>query len=126
MLRCLGAVAIALLFTAQAGAAELVATAEPAGSPTPRLDIDPDAAVAPPLGAFEAPPAAPDDRAPPAQGVAACSEAVDRQPHGEVWAGIGSHGYRTLGTAMTAPIGKCASLSIAVSRTEGDFGGWRR
>jgi len=126
MLRCLGAIAIALLFTAQAGAAELVATAEPVGSPTPTLAIGPDAAEAPPLGGLLAPPRTAEDRAPPAQGVAACGEAVDRQPHGEVWAGIGSHGHRTLGTAMTAPIGKCASLSIAVSRTEGDFGGWRR
>jgi len=45
--------------------------------------------------------------------------ASDGKPHGEVWAGVGTHGYRDVGTAMTMPVGKCGSLSIAIDRSEG-------
>lgn len=51
-----------------------------------------------------------------------CPAPPDRKPHGEVWAGIGTHGYREVGGVVTQPIGDCSSVTIAVSHTEGDFG----
>jgi hypothetical protein len=47
----------------------------------------------------------------------------DRSPHGEVWAGIGSHGYRDIGGVVCAPLGDNAALSIAVDA--GQINGWR-
>jgi hypothetical protein len=124
MMRCLGGLALALLITAQAGAAEVVTTAEPARTALP----PPAAATVPPLSAWSGLPLAPD--APPLASAApaapGCNEVSDRKPHGEVWAGAGTHGYRDVGTAMTAPVGKCGSVSIMVDRTEGGFNGWRR
>lgn len=46
----------------------------------------------------------------------------DGKPHGEVWAGVGTRGYRTVGGVVTQPIGDCGSVTVGVSRTEGDFG----
>lgn len=48
--------------------------------------------------------------------------ASDGKPHGEVWAGIGTRGYRTVGGVVTQPIGDCGSVTVGVSRTESDFG----
>ena len=47
----------------------------------------------------------------------------DRSPHGEVWAGIGTHGYRDIGGVVCAPLGDNAALSIAVDA--GQINGWR-
>jgi hypothetical protein len=44
----------------------------------------------------------------------------DRRPHGEVWAGIGTRGYRELGGVVTQPVGKCGSVTIAVDKMESD------
>jgi hypothetical protein len=51
-----------------------------------------------------------------------CAAPPDRKPHGEVWAGIGTHGYREVGGVVTQPIGDCGSVTIAVSHSEADFG----
>lgn len=44
-----------------------------------------------------------------------------RRPTGEVWAGIGTRGYREVGGVVTHRIGECGSATIGVSRTEGRF-----
>lgn len=52
--------------------------------------------------------------------------ANDGKPHGQVWAGVGTHGYRNIGGVVTQPIGQCGSLTLAIDKTEGDFGRRRR
>lgn len=56
-----------------------------------------------------------------AQGCAALP-ANDGKPHGEVWAGIGNHGYREVGGVVTQPLGKCGSLTVAVDKMDSNFG----
>ncbi|HET6970562.1 MAG TPA: hypothetical protein VFH92_05500 [Phenylobacterium sp.] len=58
----------------------------------------------------------------PAKAACAADPASDGKPHGEVWAGVGTRGYREVGGVVTQPLGKCGSLTIAVDRTEGNFG----
>jgi hypothetical protein len=50
-----------------------------------------------------------------------CRTAVahDGRPHGQVWVGAGTRGYREIGGVVTQQIGKCGSVTIAVSKTEG-------
>jgi hypothetical protein len=43
----------------------------------------------------------------------------DGKPHGEVWAGVGTGGYRELGGVVTQPVGDCGQVTIGVSRAEG-------
>lgn len=128
MKRVLSGIAVALLMTNQVAAAELVTTAGAAKTPAPQVAAT---AAVPPLDASArqqttdegpGPAAAPGE----AGCHAAAPAAADRQPHGEVWAGVGTHGYRDVGTAMTAPVGRCGSVSIAIDRAQGSFGGWRR
>jgi hypothetical protein len=38
----------------------------------------------------------------------------DRNPHGQVWAGVGTAGYREIGGAVCLPIGDHAAVNIAV------------
>ena len=45
--------------------------------------------------------------------------ATDGRPHGEIWAGIGTRGYREIGGVVTQQIGKCGSVTIGVSKIEG-------
>jgi len=50
---------------------------------------------------------------------------LDKSPHGEVFAGAGTHGYREAGGVVCVPIGDHAAVNVAV-----DFGrypsyGWR-
>ena len=42
----------------------------------------------------------------------------DKGPHGEVWAGVGTHGYREIGGVVCQPLGANSALTIAVDRTE--------
>lgn len=128
MKRVLSGIAVALLMTTQAAAAELVTTAGAAKAAAPQIAAP---AAVPPLGVSTGQVA--DDQPGPAPrpGEAGCRPAgpatdADRQMHGEVWAGAGTHGYRDVGTAMTAPVGRCGSVSIAIDRAQGSFGGWRR
>jgi len=43
----------------------------------------------------------------------------DTKPHGEVWAGVGTQGYRNAGGVVCQPIGQDGALTIAV-----DAGRW--
>ncbi|HEY8615590.1 hypothetical protein [Phenylobacterium sp.] len=52
--------------------------------------------------------------------------AHDGKPHGEVWAGVGTRGYRSIGGVVTQPLGKCGSLTVGLSHTESDLGRRRR
>lgn len=54
-----------------------------------------------------------------------CPVRVDNRPHGEVWAGVGTGGYREVGGVVTQRIGDCATVTIGMSRTEGRFAGPR-
>ncbi|CAN7585189.1 hypothetical protein LJR225_004385 [Phenylobacterium sp. LjRoot225] len=127
MMRYLSAIALALLIAAPAAASEPLATAGRIAAAPFGFGPD-DVSLVPPLGSYRALPPALDDGSPNLPpGASGCSEVADRKPHGEVWAGVGTHGYRNVGTAMTAPVGKCGSLSIMVDRTEGGgLYGWRR
>lgn len=122
MKRILSGLALAGLITTQAAAAEPISTAKDATTASPTAP----APAAPPLGAAPIQ-LGPDDQ-PIAPAEAGCNglASPDGKPHGVVWAGVGTHGYRDMGTAVTAPLGKCGSVSIAIDRTEGAFGGWRR
>jgi hypothetical protein len=51
-----------------------------------------------------------------------CVPAAERKPHGEVWVGAGTRGYREAGGVVTAPLGACGQLTISVDKTDGpDF-----
>jgi hypothetical protein len=50
---------------------------------------------------------------------------LDTAAHGEVEAGVGTHGYRHLAGAVCQPIGQNAAVALSVSETQGD-GGYRR
>jgi hypothetical protein len=50
----------------------------------------------------------------------------DGKPHGQVWGGIGTRGYREIGGVVTQRIGDCGSVTVGVSHTEGEFGRRRR
>jgi hypothetical protein len=41
----------------------------------------------------------------------------DRNPHGAVWGGVGTHGYRDVGGAVCIPIGDNSRIAIAVDST---------
>ena len=56
----------------------------------------------------------------------ACAAATDDRPHGQVWAGAGTRGYRELGGVVTQPIGRCGSVTVAIDRSEGGGFGRRR
>lgn len=51
---------------------------------------------------------------------AGCIPPTDGKPHGEVWAGIGTGGYRNVGGMVTVPLGECGYASIAVDKSEFD------
>jgi hypothetical protein len=48
--------------------------------------------------------------------------APDKSPHGQVWAGVGTQGYREIGGAVCAPIGDSGAVSVAVDA--GQINGW--
>jgi hypothetical protein len=128
-----------LLFTALAGAG-IVASAARADEP-----IATAAAGPPPVAETAAAPLATDDQSPEAIGAwargvmdgqpstaaagpargAGCTPAIDRKPHGEVWAGVGTGGYREGGGVVTAPVGACGQVTVAIDRTDMGRGGWR-
>lgn len=122
----LSGLAIALLIAGGAVASDHPITTAGASQATPPSSVAPAAVAALPAAPVQitepdAGPAAAESR----PGCAA-AEAAERQPHGEVWGGVGTHGYRDAGGAVTLPTGKCSSVSIAVDRMEGGFIGWRR
>ncbi|MFJ6023597.1 hypothetical protein ACIQC9_03220 [Brevundimonas sp. NPDC092305] len=46
----------------------------------------------------------------------------DRKPHGEVFAGIGTGGYRNYGGTVSMPIGETGRLDLSYSQTENGYG----
>ena len=50
----------------------------------------------------------------------------DKNPHGEVFAGVGTRGYREAGGVVCVPIGDHAAATIAVDVGHIDGRGWRR
>ncbi len=50
----------------------------------------------------------------------------DKDPHGEVYAGIGNHGYREAGGVVCVPLGDHAAATIAVDAGRYPAWGWRR
>jgi hypothetical protein len=59
---------------------------------------------------------------------AGCVRNHDRAPHGEVWAGAGSNGYRDVGGVVTEPIGNCSTLTVGYDQGSDnlDYGRGRR
>jgi hypothetical protein len=125
------------LLAASAASAQEIVQAGPEGSPpaaesAPPAPVvqDQEAAKAKAIGAWAqrvlagAPAVDEPDGKPAAAPAKGCSAlpASDGKPHGEVWAGVGTRGYREIGGVVTQPLGKCGSLTVAVDRTEGDFG----
>jgi hypothetical protein len=53
-----------------------------------------------------------------------CPQQGDGKPHGEVWAGVGTGGYRNVGGVVTQPIGDCAQVTVAIDHSQ--FDGARR
>jgi hypothetical protein len=49
---------------------------------------------------------------------------TDKTPHGEVWAGVGTHGYREGGGVVCVPLSDRAAVTIAVDA--GQMDGWGR
>jgi len=49
-----------------------------------------------------------------------CPQQGDGKPHGEVWAGVGTGGYRNVGGVVTQPLGDCAQVTVAIDRTQFD------
>jgi hypothetical protein len=47
----------------------------------------------------------------------------DKNPAGEVWAGVGTHGYHDVGAAVCIPAGKNTAVSIAIDQSQIN---WRR
>ncbi len=48
----------------------------------------------------------------------------DKSPHGAVWAGVGTRGYREIGGAVCVPVGENAAVSLMIDTGHED--GWRR
>jgi hypothetical protein len=42
---------------------------------------------------------------------------ADKNPHGEVWGGVGTHGYREAGGALCVPLDDNGHVSVAVDAT---------
>jgi hypothetical protein len=125
--------ATCVLLAASAASAQEIVRAGPEGSP-PAAEAapvaaapDPEAVKARAIGdwaqrVLAGAPAVDEDAAKPAAKGCAALPASDGKPHGEVWAGVGNHGYREVGGVVTQPLGKCGSLTVAIDRTEGNFG----
>ena len=51
----------------------------------------------------------------------------DKNPHGEVFAGVGTHGYREAGGVVCVPMGDHAAATIAIDVGQSNGrSGWRR
>lgn len=65
------------------------------------------------------------DGGPNGQRAAGCTPPPDNKPHGEVWAGAGTGGYRNVGGVVTQPIGSCGSVTLMIDHSQADYR-WRR
>ena len=105
--------AVGLFATGPASAQEAIATAKAETPPAPPAN-------APPLSLGRH--SGFDDEGPPLVGPCGAVGAVhdgvrekpDRNPHGEVFGGIGTHGYREAGGVVCVPIGDHGAVTIAV------------
>jgi hypothetical protein len=100
-----------------------IATAATVGPSAPQPD-----APAPPL-----PPSRPGDPADAPMVMGPCGPEkvsadghVSTAPHGEVEAGIGTHGYRQVAGVVCQPIGENGAVTISAGQTQGDRGYRRR
>jgi hypothetical protein len=50
----------------------------------------------------------------------------DKSPHGEVWAGVGTRGYREIGGVACVPLGENGAVTIAVDAGQINGGHRRR
>jgi hypothetical protein len=50
---------------------------------------------------------------------------VDHSPHGEMYAGIGTHGYREVGGTVCVPVGKTGAVTVSVDQSRFGGGRWR-
>jgi len=124
MRRVLG---LALAFSLSAGAAALAQEAIPTAGGA-QSNVSPKTAAAPsdlrPLDEFA------DGPLGPKMGPCGPLETADGKPdhsaHGEVHAGVGTHGYRNIGGAVCKPIGDNGAIAIAIDKTDGDYGYGRR
>jgi hypothetical protein len=134
--RLLVACCVALTWGSAAAAQEAMSTAGAAASPPPAAELRATPVQAPDqaqeaqeigdwargvlAGAPSREEAAQADRS-------RCGGPTDGKPHGEVWAGVGTRGYRELGGVVTQAIGKCGSVTLGASHSEGGYGrrGWR-
>lgn len=120
------------LVGAAASAQEAIPTADGAAPPVVSAPADaggagqndPQAIGAWARGVLNQAPAEPDARAAPSPRCAASQ--ADGRPHGEVWAGVGTRGYRQMGGVVTQPLGGCGSLTVMIDRSEGGYGHFRR
>jgi len=60
----------------------------------------------------------------PCGGVPDANGKPDKNPHGEVYGGVGTHGYREYGGAVCVPVGDNVAVTIAVDRTQYKGRGW--
>jgi len=108
-------VGMALVAAPAASAQEAIRTAGDEARPPPAGQAP--AALPTVLAATASP-----DGAPPgpsaSHGPPGCARAPDGKPHGEVWAGIGTRGYRNVGGVVTMPVGQCATLTLGVDHTQ--------
>lgn len=130
VLTLLAVLGAALALGGGASAQEVIA-AGPKGAPpaattevTSEADNSPEAIGAWGRRILAGEPAAADAKAAPnGPGKASgCAPPPDHRPHGEVWAGIGTGGYREVGGVVTQPIGDCGQVSVAIDKVEGRFG----
>lgn len=47
---------------------------------------------------------------------------LDTAAHGEVYGGVGTHGYREVGGSVCQPVGQNGAVSISVDETQGNWG----
>jgi len=69
--------------------------------------------------------ATPADGGPNGQKASGCAPPPDNKPHGEVWAGAGTGGYRNVGGVVTQPIGSCGSVTLMIDQSQSNYR-WRR
>jgi hypothetical protein len=102
-----------LIASGTARAQETIATAKTETPPAPSANAPP--LLLPRHAEF-------DDEGPPLVGPCGAVGAVhdgvaekpDKKPHGEVFAGVGTAGYREVGGVVCMPIGDHAAVSVAV------------
>lgn len=127
MLRLAAVVSIMGLLAGAAAAQEAIPTAQGAVLPDTSKEPTP-----PPLGARPVDRLAPVEPGPcglgPTQKLAPLTAdgepQVDHSPHGEVYAGIGTRGYREVGGTVCVPVGDHGAVAISVDQTK--FDGRRR